>query len=116
MEHTVESALRTVRRFRALAGTVVVVLVIGVTFYHFVEDLRWVDSLYFCVMTLTTVGYGDLTPQTDAGKMFTVGYVLVGIGILGAFANNLLRTGLSMRWLKQQNPEEIQKHLNRQTK
>ena len=49
------------------------------------EDLRLLDSFYFSVVTLATVGYGDFTPQTDAGKLFTAVYVLVGImGPLGA--------------------------------
>jgi hypothetical protein len=41
-----------------------------------------VDALYFSVVTLTTVGYGDFAPQTDLGKLFTAVYVRLGIGIL----------------------------------
>lgn len=37
------------------------------------------------VVTLATVGYGDFTPKTDAGKLFTVLYVLIGVGILLSF-------------------------------
>ncbi len=45
---------------------------VGTTFYHFVEGWRWLDSLYFCVITLATVGYGDFSPRTDLGKVFTM--------------------------------------------
>ena len=45
------------------------------------------DSLYFSVTTLTTVGYGDFFPKTDAGKMFTIFYILAGVGILLGFVN-----------------------------
>ena len=54
-------------------------------FYHGVEGWGWLDSLYFSVITLTTVGYGDFAPKTDAGKVFTIIYILVGLGILAGF-------------------------------
>lgn len=73
--------------YRDLIYTTMVVLGLGTVVYHFVEGWRWIDSFYFCVITLTTVGYGDMTPQTDAGKLFTVFYILVGIGIILTFIN-----------------------------
>jgi voltage-gated potassium channel len=53
-----------------------------------------VDSLYFSVITLATVGYGDLAPVTTAGKLFTIIYILVGIGLFVAVARHLA-TGLA---------------------
>ncbi len=40
-------------------------------------------------MTLTTIGYGDLHPVTNAGKVFTMIYVFVGVGVLVAFVTRL---------------------------
>ena len=57
--------------------------------YHYLEGWSYIDSLYFSVVTLTTVGYGDFTPQTDAGKLFTVFYIIIGIGIIFAFVNTV---------------------------
>jgi voltage-gated potassium channel Kch len=48
-----------------------------------------VDSLYFSVVTLATVGYGDLAPKTTEGKLFTIVYLLVGIGLFVAVAQGL---------------------------
>ena len=62
-----------------------IAIISGTGFYSIVEGLRFVDALYFSVVTLTTVGYGDFAPQTDAGKLFTAVYVLVGVGIVLAF-------------------------------
>jgi len=58
------------REFRALFTWVVAVIVIGTVFYSRVEGWRPLDALYFTIITLTTVGYGDFAPKTDAGKIF----------------------------------------------
>ena len=75
--------------FEILALLTGSVLAAGATFYHFVEGWRWLDSLYFSVITLATVGYGDFSPKTDAGKIFTMLYVFIGIGLLFAVFTRL---------------------------
>jgi voltage-gated potassium channel len=72
-------------------GVLLVVWVIGSVFYHLVEGLSYVDALYFTAVTLTTVGYGDFAPKTDAGKLFTAVYAFVGIGIFLGFAATLFQ-------------------------
>lgn len=72
-------------QFRALTFLVVVLLASGSLFYWRFEGWNFLDSLYFSVITLTTVGYGDFSPQTTAGKVFTIVYVLIGLGILVSF-------------------------------
>ncbi len=74
---------------RSVLGVAAVVIATGTVFYRLVEDLRWIDSLYFSVITLTTVGYGDISPATDAGKVFTMVYVVVGIGIFVALVTEI---------------------------
>ncbi|MFA6376765.1 MAG: potassium channel family protein [Candidatus Paceibacterota bacterium] len=69
-------------QFLELAVIAAGVLLAGTIFYHHAEGWRYVDSFYFSVTTLTTVGYGDLVPKTDIGKLFTAFYILTGVGIL----------------------------------
>lgn len=75
------------KKYRGLVITAALSIGSGSVVYHFVEGWSWLDSIYFSVITLTTVGYGDLSPQTDMGKIFTMFYVLTGIGIIFGFIN-----------------------------
>jgi voltage-gated potassium channel len=77
------------KEYRDLIITTMLVLITGTLVYHFVEGWRWLDSLYFCVITLSTIGYGDFSPQTDLGKIFTILYIIIGIGIILSFINTL---------------------------
>jgi voltage-gated potassium channel Kch len=80
-----------IRQYRIVASITLVVILGGAIFYHLVEKLSWLNAVYFCVITLATVGYGDITPKTDAEKLFTIFYVLIGIGIIATFVNLLVK-------------------------
>ena len=54
---------------------------LAATAFHYVEGWRWIDSVYFSVVTIATIGYGDFVPKTDAGKVITIVYVLCGLGL-----------------------------------
>ena len=88
---------RTARNpeFRALLILYGIMLVLGTTFYARVEGWSVLDAMYFCVVTLATVGYGDLAPRTPLGKIFTIVYVMIGsgvfVGVAAEFAITILR-------------------------
>lgn len=70
-------------------------IALGTAVYHLLEDWSWIQSFYFSVVSLTTVGYGDLHPTSDASRLFTALYILVGVAIvlasLGVIGANYLR-------------------------
>jgi len=50
----------------------------GVLIFCTVEDHTFIDGFYFSCVTLTTVGYGDLTFDTDGGRVFAIFWILIG--------------------------------------
>lgn len=60
------------------ALTILAAMLFGAFGFHFIEGLSWLDSFYMATETVTTVGYGDLPPRTDAGKVFGIVFMLVG--------------------------------------
>ena len=103
--------------FRGIFSWVLILLLTGMWFYHWWEGWSWLDSLYFSVVTLTTVGYGDLSPQTAVGKIFTMVYIILGLGILSSFivllAEHQTKTGegivqrLANRTKKEEDDESL---------
>ena len=83
--------------FRGLFYLTLATLASGTLFYWQVEGWSPLDSLFFSVVTLTTVGYGDLVPATAAGKVFTMLYIFVGIGIILGFVNAVAKRSIEGR-------------------
>ena len=76
---------------RIIGGLSLLVLGLGTVVYRILEDWSWVDAFYFSSVTLTTVGFGDLSPTTTASKLFTVFYIFTGISLIGALLNEFLK-------------------------
>ena len=72
---------------QAFLLAVVIVLVTGVVFYRLAEGWSLADSLYFTVIALSTIGFGDLAPTTTFSRLFTVLYAMVGVGLIGTLAH-----------------------------
>jgi voltage-gated potassium channel len=80
-----------VKGVAALAATLIL---FASVFYWLVEGWSPLDCLYFSVTTIATVGYGDITPQTPLGKLFTIFYIVAGIGIFAAAVTALAQAVL----------------------
>ena len=77
--------------YKVLAVSSLALILLGTVTFSALEDWSYVDSLYFSVVTATTVGFGDLTPDTDGAKLFTVFYIVAGLSIVGTFLDARLK-------------------------
>ncbi|OJF92821.1 hypothetical protein AX762_09560 [Alkalibacterium sp. 20] len=66
-----------------------VIMLIGATVYSVVENINFIDSLWWAFVTSTTVGYGDIVPYTNIGRLIAVVLMLTGIGIFGALTSTI---------------------------
>lgn len=75
----------------------VIYLTLGVAIYSFFrenfiasETHPVVDALYFCIVTMCTIGYGDITPASPATKLFSILFVLVGFGFIDILLSGMV--------------------------
>jgi voltage-gated potassium channel len=66
--------------YALLAATIAIAL--GTVGFYVIEGWSILDSLYVAAQTVTTVGYGDLTPATRAGRIFSTIFMLVAVGVV----------------------------------
>ena len=77
----------------AAASSLLALVLAGTVAFRLLEGWTWIQSFYFSVVTLSTVGYGDLHPTTDATRLFTALFILAGVGIVLA-SLTVIGTGL----------------------
>jgi len=80
-------------RFRLAAILLVIVIAVGVTGYTLINRWNLLDSFYMVIITISTVGYTEVHPQSQAGRLFTSGLIVVGVATMlygfGVFAETL---------------------------
>ena len=83
----------------SVAGSIVVVIMfLGLSTLAFMnlEGFSRRDAFYYCCTVLTTVGYGDLVPATNAGKAFTMAYILLGLTLVTTCIGTIINEGANM--------------------
>ncbi len=90
----------------------VLILVGGAYTYHHVEGWSILDSTYFTVITATTIGYGDLTPQTTTGKIFTMFFAFFGVAtvlyFISAIGSYIFKENINKR------VDQLKHHIQKQ--
>ena len=77
-------------RFRLRVFTILlfVILILGVIGFMKIEGFSLPDALYFIIVTVATVGYGDIHPESPLGKILAIFLIIAGVGtFLGVVAN-----------------------------
>lgn len=82
----------------------VLYLALGVVIYWFnrhnftaTETHPIVDALYFCIVTMCTIGYGDITPNSTATKIFSILFVLIGFGFIDILLSGMVSYVLDLQ-------------------
>ncbi|MBC8171063.1 MAG: NAD-binding protein [Anaerolineae bacterium] len=78
-----ESYQETRRQIRISLALIGVILPTGVIGFMLLEQLNLLDSIYLTVVTLTTIGYGDVVARSPEGRAFTILMIIAGVGIFG---------------------------------
>jgi voltage-gated potassium channel len=100
------------RREIFVAGAaLLLVVVIGTVGYGMLENMSFLDGLYMTFITLTTIGFAEVNPLSDAGKVFTIGISIFGIGIVAFMATRTAQVLVRYQRLKQRFMERKIKRL-----
>lgn len=83
--------------FKSLLIFIIIILIGSTIFYSSIENWTVIDSLYFSVMTMSTIGYGDFVPTTTFGKIFTIIFTILSIGSFVLFTAKIVNVVLSRR-------------------
>jgi hypothetical protein len=78
-----------VSRFLIFVTAVLIILAVGTVGFAAVEHLSLLNAAYFTVVTVATVGYGDIHPSTYLGKLLAIGLIVVGVGTFSGVMVNL---------------------------
>lgn len=98
------------RVFRALGITVAMFLVTFAGTYlsfppgSFSRDLNHIRALYFAITVLSTVGFGDITPETDAARVVVSIQMLLGLVLIGAVVRGFLAAAQTREAPSEQQP------------
>jgi voltage-gated potassium channel len=87
--------IRLPRRVWVLFLVPTVLVIIGTLGYCIVEDYSFLDALYMTIITLTTIGFGEVVPLHAEGKIFTIFLILGGVFGFVYSATEIIRTVVS---------------------
>ncbi len=105
-----------IKLFRSKINTAIfllcILLIIGVVGFKIMSNLSWIDSIYMTVITITTVGFGEVQPLDDESKIFTVFLILTSVVIVGFAIKVITEYILSKNDVEEIKQKKMQKHIN----
>jgi len=105
-----------IRLFRSRIYTALILLVliicVGVFGYRYISNYSWVDALYMTVITMTTVGFGEVVPLDDQSKIFTILLILASIIIVGYALSIITEYILSSNSIEDLKHKKMQKKID----
>ena len=87
------------------------VIVVGATGYMVIDDYPLLDAIYMSVITITTVGFGEIRPLSEAGRIFTTGLILFGFGCLAFAGHAVVESLLEKVWSGTSEIKKMQKKI-----
>jgi voltage-gated potassium channel len=105
----------TLRRFWVSIVSVALLILTGTLGYMFIEQMRPLDALYMTIITVATVGFHEVHPLSDLGKLFTIVLIISGTGLFFFTLTNVAVFLLSGEWRthwEQQKNERMLRKLN----
>ena len=74
--------MKTWRRLLFLLAALLAVIAVGIIGYVVIEGWSFLDAVYMTVTTLTTVGFSEVHDLSKAGRIFTIGLIVGGVGVM----------------------------------
>lgn len=88
-------------RVRGLLAFTFSLIALATVLFRWIEGWPWIDAAFFSITTISTIGYGNITPVTTTGKIVTMVYIVLGLGVFvaatSAVAEALVRRGEQVR-------------------
>jgi voltage-gated potassium channel len=73
-------------------------LLVGILGYMGLEEFTFIEAMYMSVITLTSVGFGEVRPLSDTGRIFTTGYIVMGFSGLAFVSHALVGSIMETVW------------------
>lgn len=105
--------MRGLRNLRIILAALAVLVAVGTAGFHYIEGWPWFDSFYMVLTTVTSIGYGEIHPLSNVGRMFNTVLICVGLLLLflaiGSFTQALLEFELTDLFGRRKMEREISK-------
>jgi voltage-gated potassium channel len=89
------------RKFMTPVLLLVSLIIIGTIGYVLIDHYTWINALYMAVITIGTVGFGEIQPLSNAGKLFTIFLILASLATVAFYITMITRLLIDGEWRKQ---------------